>query len=342
MNGPNARQLRMVFWETTAACNLRCAHCRVETGEEASGDEMSYDQACSLLSDIASFATPVIVLSGGEPLVRRDIIDISRFGSDLGLRMALATNGTLVTAEIAGDLKGAGVVQASVSIDGADAAVHDAFRRVPGSFDQALSGIRLLKEAGIAVQINTTVARHNLHQLSDVLQLAVAQRACALHLFLLVPTGCGREMEEGDMISPEEYEEVLAWLAESSRTASISVRATCAPHYQRIIRQQGQRASTAGCLAGESVCFVSRTGDVYPCGYLPLKAGNVVEEPLSRIWASSELLKSVRDPKLLKGKCAVCEFAVVCGGCRARAYAATGDYLAEEPCCCYVPRRVSL
>jgi heme b synthase len=339
MNGPNTRQLRMVFWETTAACNLRCAHCRVETGEDASRAEMTFDQACSLLNDIASFSTPVIVLSGGEPLVRRDIIDIARFGSDLGLRMALATNGTLVTPEIARDVKTAGVVQSSVSLDGADAAVHDAFRRVPGAFDSAIEGIRLLKQAGIAVQINTTVARHNISQLPEVLQLAVSQGACALHLFLLVPTGCGREMDEGDMISPEEYENVLTWLAETSSEAPISVRATCAPHYQRIIRQRGERPSTAGCLAGESVCFVSSTGDVYPCGYLPLKAGNVIDEPLSRIWESSELLKSVRDPNLLKGKCAVCEFAAVCGGCRARAYAATGDYLAEEPCCCYVPRR---
>jgi len=328
-----------VFWETTAACNLRCAHCRIETSEEASGEELSFDQACALLKDIASFARPVIVLSGGEPLVRRDIVDIARFGSDMGLRMALATNGTLVTSEIARDLKDAGVTQASVSLDGADAQVHDSFRRVSGSFDAALNGIRTLRECGIAVQVNTTVARHNLGRLQDVLALAVSQGASALHLFLLVPTGCGREMEEQDMITPQEYEDVLTWLHEVSREAAIFVRATCAPHYQRIIRQRGEKPSTAGCLAGESVCFVSRTGDVYPCGYLPLKAGNVLEEPLSLIWEQSELLKSVRDPKLLKGKCGACEFAAVCGGCRARAYAATGDYLADEPCCIYVPRR---
>lgn len=335
----------MVFWETTAACNLRCAHCRVEEDEGAPGDQLTFDQACGLLSDIASFSAPVVVLSGGEPLVRPDIVEIARFGCELGLRIALATNGTLVTAEIAGELAAAGVAQSSISIDGADAAVHDAFRRIPGAFDAALEGMRTLQEAGIAVQINTTVARHNIDQIRDILGLAVSKGACALHLFLLVPTGCGREMEESDMITPQEYEEVLTWLQEASRNSPIYLRATCAPHYQRILRQRagGEQAAphgSSGCLAGEAVCFVSRTGDVYPCGYLPLKAGNVLDEPLQRIWENSTLLKSIRDPDLLEGKCGICEFAAVCGGCRARAFAATGNYLAEEPCCSYVPRRL--
>jgi len=314
-------------------------------------DELSFQQSCALLSDIASFAQPVIVLSGGEPLVRDDILDIARFGDQLGLRMVLATNGTLVDEDVARRLVDSGIRRVSVSLDGADAQTHDSFRGLRGAFEAALRGIEFCKAAGMPVQVNTTVAKHNLSQLPAVLELALSMGACALHLFLLVPTGCGKEIAGREMISPEQYEQVLSWLYDASKTASISLKATCAPHYFRVMRQRakaegieitpethGLEAMTKGCLAGSAVCFVSHKGDVYPCGYLPVSAGSVLDTPLSRIWRESELFAALRDPSLLKGKCGGCEYTRVCGGCRARAYAETGDYLDEEPYCVYEPR----
>jgi len=341
----------LVFWETTNACNLKCVHCRASAVEDRGSDELSLEQSRSLLADIATFAKPVIVLSGGEPLVREDIFGIARFGTELGLRMVLATNGTLVDAAVAAEMVASGIQRVSISLDGADARTHDSFRGLPGAFDAALRGIEFCKSAGMPVQINTTVAKHNLRQLPAVLELATRIGACALHLFLLVPTGCGKEISGREMISPQEYEQVLSWLYDASKTASLSLKATCAPHYFRVMRQRaklegikitpethGLEAMTKGCLAGSAVCFVSYKGDVYPCGYFPVSAGNVLKMPLSRIWQESELFESLRNPGLLKGKCGRCEYARVCAGCRARAYAETGDFLGEEPYCVYEPQ----
>lgn len=344
-------QLRLVFWETTTSCNLKCIHCRASAVSDRSPEELSLEQSRSLLEEIASFARPVIVLSGGEPLVRPDIFDIAKHGHDLGLRMVLATNGTTVNDEIARRMIDSGIQRISVSLDGVDAATHDSFRGLPGAFDAAINGIDRCKAAGMPVQINTTVAKHNLHQLPAILDLATRIGACALHLFLLVPTGCGKEISGREMISPAEYESVLGWLYDASKASSINLKATCAPHYFRVMRQKakaegtritpethGFEAMTKGCLAGSAVCFVSYKGDVYPCGYFPVSAGNVLSTPFHSIWEGSELFQTLRDPSLLKGKCGICEFSRVCGGCRARAYAETGDYLGEEPYCVYQPR----
>lgn len=349
-NSPNS--LRLVFWETTTSCNLRCAHCRASAVDHRSPDELNLMQSKNLLSEIASFAKPVIVLSGGEPLTRPDIFNIASFGTSLGLRMVLATNGTIVTPEIASNLRKCGIQRVSVSLDGYNASYHDIFRGVPGAFDCALNGIEYIKAASIPFQINTTVTRQNLASLSRILDLAISLGAAALHLFLLVPTGCGKEIADTEMICPEEYEHVLNWIYDISKTSSINLKATCAPHYFRVIRQRaaaegititpethGFEAMTKGCLAGSAVCFVSYRGDVYPCGYIPVSAGNVLKTPFERIWRDSDLFTQLRNPMLLTGKCGVCEFTRVCGGCRARAYAETGDYLAEEPYCAYEPGR---
>ncbi len=348
--------LRMLFWETTTACNLKCRHCRATATENRPHEELTLDHGKKLLQSVTSFARPVIVLSGGEPLVRPDIFEIASFGSDLGLRMVLATNGTALNSDAAKRLKAAGIQRVSVSIDGAESASHDDFRGVPGAFDDALSGIECLKSVEMPFQINTSVTRTNLHQLQQILNLALILGASALHLFLLVPTGCGKEIAESEMISPEEYEQVLNWVYDSAQTTPINLKATCAPHYFRIASQnraerREQRAEkpighpfaaeTKGCLAGSSVCFISYKGDIYPCGYFPLSAGNALENPLKEIWEGSELFKELRDPSLLTGKCGACEFVNVCGGCRARAYAMTGDYLSQEPFCNHVPRKIS-
>ena len=359
--------LRLVFWETTARCNLNCIHCRAGAADralatpDAGPDELTTGEALALIRSLAAFARPILVLSGGEPLYRADIYEIASEATRLGLRVALATNGTLVDDAAAARCKAAGIVRASVSLDGPNAALHDAFRGRAGSFDLAVAGLRRLQAAGIETQINTTVARHNVDALPGMLRLALDLGVRALHVFMLVPVGCGVEIAAEQMISPARYEQVLEWLfAESSRLRTrIELKATCAPHYFRVMRQQahkagveiphgdgmsadsmspdGMSAVTKGCLAGQHVCFVSRTGKVYPCGYLPISSGNIRAAPLETIWDTSEIFARLRDPDLLEGKCGVCGFRTVCAGCRARAYALTGDYLAEEPFCIYQP-----
>ena len=344
--------LRLVFWETTTSCNLKCIYCRASAVEDRSPDELDLQQSCDLLAEIASFAKPVIVLSGGEPLVREDIFEIARYGTDLGLRMVLATNGTTVDSDVVHKMLDSGIKRISISLDGADAQTHDSFRGLHGAFESALRGVAHCNAVGMPVQINTTVAKHNLSQLPDILRLTESIGACALHLFLLVPTGCGKEISGREMISPDEYEGVLNWLYDSTKEAKINLKATCAPHYFRVMRQRakaegvkitaethGFEAMTKGCLAGSAVCFVSYKGDVYPCGYFPVSAGNVLKTPMSKIWRDSELFDSLRRPAMLKGKCGHCEYVNVCGGCRARAYAETGDYLGEEPYCVYDPKK---
>lgn len=348
----NSPQLRLLFWETTTSCNLKCIHCRASAVDYRDPRELTLPQSRALLDQLTECGNPVVVLSGGEPLVRPDIFDIASYGTSKGLRMVLATNGTTVDAEISRRLAESGIQRVSVSIDGADSNSHDAFRGVPGAFEGAMNGISALKDAGIPVQINTSVTRQNLDQLPGVLQLAQYVGAVALHLFLLVPTGCGKEIAESEMITPEQYEEVLNWLYDRTKDSLINLKATCAPHYYRILRQRaaadgikitpqtyGMDAITKGCLAGSAVCFVSYKGDVYPCGYFPVSAGNVLETPFKQIWEKSELFESLRDESLLEGKCGCCEFVRVCGGCRARAYAETGNYLSEEPYCAYTPGR---
>jgi radical SAM protein with 4Fe4S-binding SPASM domain len=370
---------RLVFWETTAGCNLTCIHCRrITVADQLMPQDLSTEEAFALVDDIAEFASPIFVLSGGEPLFRPDIFEIADYANQTGLIVALATNGTLIDASVASKIKAAGIRRVSVSFDGADAATHDIFRG-PGAFDQALAGIGYLRDAGVPYQINTTVARHNIHQMPETLALAREIGAVALHLFLLVPVGCGMEIADDQQISAEEYEEVLNWMYDAEMEGDLELKATCAPHYFRIVRQRqaeerrngvvrqrpdsmhrqrqagghpGGRpngrgrhpmnAMTKGCLAGSGVAFVSHRGEVFPCGYLPLEAGHVRRQAFQEIWQDSSLFASLRDPDALGGACGVCEFKRVCSGCRARAYGMTGEYLGEEPFCTYIPRELRL
>jgi heme b synthase len=352
---------RLIFWETTAGCNLRCIHCRrIDVADQLVPEDLTLAESKALIDQIVAFSSPIFVLSGGEPLMRPDIFDIARYAVGRGLRVALATNGTLIDDGTAGRIVDAGIRRVAVSLDGADAATHDAFRALPGSFDQAVRGIQRLRLRGMSVQINTTVARHNIDELPDVLELARSLGADALHIFLLVPVGCGVEIADEQMIAPQDYERVLQWLYERDREGLLELKATCAPHYFRILRQRraaedremppsgarpnatghadGLRAMTKGCLAGTGVCFISHKGEVFPCGYLPLRAGSVREQSLQEIWERSEVFQTLRDPDRLEGKCGLCEFKRICAGCRARAYGMTGNYLGEEPFCIYEPR----
>ncbi|HET6457245.1 MAG TPA: heme b synthase [Armatimonadota bacterium] len=343
---------RLVFWELTSACNLKCIHCRACPIDQRSPEDLTTEEGKTLIEQIASFAKPVLVLSGGEPLVRPDVFQLAEYGTSQGLRVALATNGTLVTPEVARQIKDSGIQRVSVSIDGASAKSHDAFRGTLGAFDDAWLGIENIKAAGVPFQINTTVTKHNIAEIPDILSLAIERGAVALHMFLLVPTGCGKEIADDEMIEPQEYERVLNWFYDRSKDVKIGLKATCAPHYFRIMRQRakeegiritpethGFEAMTKGCLAGSAVCFVSHKGEVYPCGYLPVSAGNVGTQHFKDIWESAEVFRVLRDEDNLHGKCGYCEFRRVCMGCRARAYGYTGNYLDPEPYCVYEPRR---
>jgi len=365
---------RLVFWEVTEGCNLHCVHCRAVAAPVRNPEELTTEEALALVDEIAAFATPILVLSGGEPLYRPDIFEIATYATGKGLRVALATNGTLVTPEIAHRIRDAGVLRVSISIDGANEETHDEFRAIPGAFKRAIKGISNLREIGVSVQMNTTIARHNFKQAPQIMDLALKIGVDALHLFMLVPVGCGVEIAEEQMISSKEYEELLNWFYDRSRQVPIELKATCAPHYFRIMHQRakeeraqglpaaapahvsghpgghpsghpgghpggasGMHAMTRGCLAGSGVCFVSHKGEIFPCGYLPVSAGSVRRQPFKEIWETAPVFQELRDPNNLRGKCGRCQFRFVCEGCRARAYAATGDYLQEEPCCVYEP-----
>lgn len=341
---------RLVAWELTNACNLACIHCRASAIKDPAPDELSTAQAKHFVDELVEYK-PIIILTGGEPLLRADVYDIARYASGHGLRVVLATNGTLLTPEIARKLKDAGIQRVSISIDGAKEETHDTFRGEPGAFNGAMRGIDILEKEGISFQINTTITKRNLTEIPGIYDLALELGASALHIFLLVPTGRGEEIESEE-IPPQEYERVLNWFYDKSKGSRIQLKATCAPHYFRIMRQRakaegikitrethGLEAMTKGCLGGSGFCFVSSRGDVYPCGYLPALAGNIRQRPFRMIWEKSKVFNDLRNPAMLKGKCGACEYRMVCGGCRARAYAATGDYLDEEPYCVYVPVR---
>ncbi len=343
---------RLIFWELTAQCNLKCVHCRAVAMPEKMKGELTTSEVFGIVDDIARFYKPILVLTGGEPLYREDIFAIASHAVSRGLRVALATNGTLIDERMASRIKDAGVLRVAISIDGGDAKVHDSFRAIPGSFDAALNGLRLLQKAGVEIQINSTIARHNVHQVADIFRLALDMKANAVHYFMLVPVGCGVMIADSEMLPAQQYEDVLNWMYDQFRAhKEIELKATCAPHYYRIIRQRAQQdgiklsfethgmaAMTKGCLAGSAVAFISRLGVVQPCGYLPVAAGNLKVQTFEDVWEHSTVFQDMRDPSLLKDKCGACEYRAVCAGCRARAYYETGNYLDEEPYCIYVPQ----
>ena len=341
--------LRLVAWETTRNCNLACVHCRAAATRGPFEGELDTPNAFKLLDQIAKVGSPIIILTGGEPLLRPDIFDIASYGTAKGLRMVMAPNGTLITRENAEKMADSGIKRISASLDGATKESHDKFRGVEGAFEGALRGIEYVKKAGIDFQINTTITKSNLDQIPKILELAESLGAVAHHIFLLVPTGRGKYIVD-QAINAKEYEETLNWFYDQREKTSLQLKATCAPHYYRILRQRaraegktvsfkthGLDAVTRGCLAGTGFCFISHTGVVQPCGFLDLKCGDITQNSFADIWHNSEQFKTLRDFSALKGKCGRCEYIKVCGGCRARAYEATGDFLAEEPLCLYQP-----
>ncbi len=329
------RPLRLLFWESTGRCNLACKHCR---RLDTDADELTTDEMRTVLDSVAAMGRTVIVFSGGEPLLRDDWPALAAHAKGLGLPTALATNGTLIDSSLAAEIAEAGFHRVSVSLDGADAATHDTFRGVDGCFEQALAGIEHLRAVGQSIQINASIARHNLAQLDELYAQACELGADAMHLFLLVPVGCGLEITETHQLTPEQYEGVLNWVVRYRRASEMEIRATCAPHCARVATWEDQPLqSSRGCLAGRSVVFLSHAGEVFPCGYLPLNCGNVREQSLAHIWQTSTVLQQFDTLEGLGGKCGRCKYKTICGGCRARAYGHSGDPLAPDPACLYQP-----
>ena len=356
-------KLRLVAWEITKSCNLHCAHCRGSADSETYAGELSREECFALIDDILNVGRPILILTGGEPLKREDFFDIAGYAAGKGIRVVLGSNGTLITKEIAARMKAVPISRVGISLDFPNRELQDKFRGSSGAFDAALAGIECARNAGIEVQINSTITRLNTRYLDDLISLALNVGAVAFHPFLLVPTGRGKGLQE-HVLSAQDYEQLLIQIYEKQQQLGnrLFFKPTDAPSYMRVVLQQeklrrsseqkqssadtnvrhaghgSMNAMSRGCLGGISFCFISHVGRVQGCGYLDVEAGNIREQPFHRIWQDSPLFNRLRDYSLIKGKCGICQYKTVCGGCRARAYEATGDYLAAEPYCLYQPQ----
>ncbi|MDD1706158.1 MAG: radical SAM protein [Methanoregulaceae archaeon] len=345
---------RLISWNITLRCPLKCSHCYVNAGENETPGVLSTDEALAVIDQIRDVGTPVIVLSGGEPLMRTDLCTIARYGTERGLRMVMGTSGYFLDPLMAERLRDAGIRAVAVSIDSADPAVHDSFRGVSGAWEKAVQGVRNCRDEGIGVQINMTMMRPSAGDVQSVVDLGKGLGVTDYQVFFPVPTGRAQDFGPFD---PREYEEVIRQVLLKYRDTSVNLRPTCAPQFRRIAADLGidNQAWGRGCIAGIRYCRIYADGDVTPCPYLPVSAGNVRKNPFREIWYQSPVFSALRDPDLLTGKCSRCEYKIICGGCRARAYRGTetvshcwcdglmqpraiaGDLCSEDPWCPYEP-----
>jgi radical SAM protein len=354
----------IVIWEVTRACDLACVHCRASAQSWRNPLELSTQEGKRLIDEVAALKVPVFVLTGGDPLKRPDTFDLVEYAAAQGIRVSLTPSATpLLTNEAIDRLKRSGLARLAISLDGPSAEIHDAFRKVAGSFDCTLRATSYAREIGLPVQINTTITRHNLLLLDPIIALLETLDIALWSVFFLVPTGRGQGI---DLLSADEFEHVFEKLYQLSQSRRFDIKSTEAQHYRRFLLQRRTEARRAGadpaCMAhpfqsmtgvaedgigrapkgindGKGFVFVSHTGEVYPSGFLPITAGSIRKQSLAELYRRSPLFMSLRDPDNLKGKCGDCEFREICGGSRARAFALTGDIFAEEPCCVYQPKR---
>ncbi|WP_226022628.1 TIGR04053 family radical SAM/SPASM domain-containing protein [Halomicrobium salinisoli] len=336
----------VLIWEVTQACELACEHCRADAQPARHPDELSTAEGKALLDRAADFGDgQLVVLSGGDPMKRPDLVELVDHGTDAGLSMTLTPSGTDgLTGDAIDDLADAGLRRMALSLDGSTAERHDAFRGEDGSFEATLRAAEQAKEAGLPLQINTTVCAQTVDDLPAIADRVADLRAVLWSVFFLVPVGRGAVL---DPISPDRAEDVMDWLHEVREERPFGIKTTEAPHFRRVGLQRrrgeagdgdaGGTKRRAGIVAGDGFAFVSHTGEVYPSGFLPKPAGDVREDDLIEVYRDSDLFTSLRDRDQLRGKCGSCEFREVCGGSRSRAYATTGDPLASDPLCSYVP-----
>lgn len=336
---------RIVSWNITGACHLRCSHCYLDARRRWP-DELTTEEGIRLIDQMAEAGTGLLILTGGEPLLRRDLLDLARHAAQKSVHVVLGTTGMLITSDMARRLKDSGVEAAGISIDSLDPAKHDDFRGVPGAWRAAVGGIEACREAGVEVVVHTTALKMNQKEIPDIVRFASEKGARAFHLFFLVCTGRGEGLTD---LSPHEYEALLASVLDArERYPGMMVRARCAPYIGRLALERGLAPlGSGGCLAGTTYCRITPSGDVTPCPYLPTVAGNVREAPFRQIWDSSPLMASLRKPlRHLQGKCGQCPYSEgdepLCVGCRARAYALAGSLTAEDPWCLYQPKSADL
>jgi radical SAM protein with 4Fe4S-binding SPASM domain len=344
----------VLSWNVTRKCNLKCSHCYINATKEELQGELTTEEAKRLMDQIAEVSRPLLILSGGEPLLRRDIYELIQYGTNKGFRMGLGSNGSLIDETVAKKLKDAGVKTVSISLDSCDPEKHDEFRGVKGSWQKAVNALTALKQNGVLVQVNTTVTQQNHDEIDEIMSFTEQIGVENFHLFFLVPTGRGTKFTD---ISPAQYENMITSTFAKTGKHKLNVRPSCAPQFMRIAQAMGldMKQWIRGCLAGLYYCRVYPNGDITPCPYLPIKLGNIKEQTFSEIWFNSEVFKNLRDFNTLKGKCGVCDYRNICGGCRARAYGLSsdfidfcgdlhepselnGDYLTEDPWCVYEPR----
>lgn len=342
----------IVIWEVTRMCPLHCMHCRAEAQLKPYPGELTTDEGKRLIDQIYEMDNPLLVFSGGDPLMRRDLFDLAAYAVKKGMRVSMTPSATpKITKKAVRRAKEVGMARWAFSIDGPDAETHDTFRGMRGIFDRTMKGISYLNELNMSFQVNTTVTAYNVDRLPEMAELMKTCGAAVWTLFFLVPTGRGKLMEP---ISPEKHEEVLHWAFHLQERMPYAVSTTEAQFYRRVCIQENRKRRAQGLPMlgrlndnlvkaprgtndGNGFIFVSHTGDVQPSGFLPITCGNVKETPLPEIYRNSPILKSLRDPDSTKGKCGVCEYRFICGGSRSRAYAVTGDYKAAEPYCTYIP-----
>lgn len=356
--GTDVPDLRLISWNITLKCPLRCSHCYVNAGEHEATGVLSTNEAYAVIDQICELGKPVVILSGGEPLMRDDIFDIARYGTDKGLAMAMGTSGVLIDAACARKIRDSGIRRVAISIDSADPSVHDAFRGLFGAWERAVQGIKYCVNEGISVQVNTTVLSPDIQAIKDVVALGNGLGVADYQVFFPVPTGRGTEVT---WLTPQLYEDLIREVLSTYRNTGINIRPTCAPQFRRIADELdiSNPLWGRGCIAGIRYCRIFADGDVTPCPYLPARAGNVREHPLKKIWEESPVLSVLRDPEFLSGKCGRCGYQAVCGGCRARSYKPAGtmpdlcggiawpdtpggDLCGEDPWCQYEPDEKTL
>lgn len=347
-----------IAWEVTRACAYACVHCRADAMHTPDPNELNTEEALRLIDRLAGFGSPILIFTGGDPMMRKDLYQLIEYATKKGLRCSLTPTATaLPTTARLEKARDAGIRRIALSLDAPRPEIHDSFRQVNGSWQRTMDILHRAQSVGISVQVNTTVAKHNVDILDEMIPFLQEVGAVQWSLFFLVPTG---RAQASNMISAEQHERVFNWLYDLSKNAPFDIKSTAAPMYRRVAIERkraeqgadkpvtfqgagfqyadGLNRPTRGVNDGNGFLFISHVGDIQPSGFLPITAGNVRTDDVIEVYRHSELFTDLRTPEKIKGRCGVCEYRDVCGGQRGRAYGITGDYLESDPACIYVPK----